>query len=69
MFSLRDVILFLAGIEFFHTISHIFIIYFLKLPLDMKFMVLTPTINWITIIANAIITVLLLWLAYRMKKT
>lgn len=68
MFTLRDFIIFLAGAEFFHTLSHLILSYFIPLPLDMKFMVLTPTLNiWITVI-NAIVTIFLLWLATRLKR-
>lgn len=68
MFSFRDVVVFLAGAEFFHTISHIFFGYFVRLPIDMKVMVLTPTLNlWATII-NAAITIFLLWFSTKLKR-
>lgn len=67
MFKLRDVIVFFAGAEFFHTISHIILPYFITLPIDMKFIVFTTTINILAIIINAVITIALLWWAYRLK--
>lgn len=67
MFKLRDVVIFFAGVEFFHTISHLVLPYFMTLPIDMKFMVLTPTINMWIVITNAIITIALLFWAYRLR--
>lgn len=66
--SFRDVIVFLAGAEFFHTLSHIFINYYIVLPLSTKLIVLTPRMNLIAITVNAIITFLLLWWASKLKK-
>ena len=68
MFSFRDLILFLAGFEFFHTLSHIFLNYFVALPLNVNIMVLTPSINNVAIIVNAVITILLLWWSTRLKR-
>lgn len=67
MFSLRDLIVFLAGAQFFHTISHMLIPYFFKLPLKYKLGFLTKKLNLFAIIANAIITLLLLWWAFSLK--
>lgn len=64
---LRDVLIFLAGAEFFHTISHIVMPYFVSLPMDMKFMVMTATMNNYAIVINAVITILLLWWARRLS--
>jgi hypothetical protein len=64
---LRDVVIFLAGAEFFHTISHIVMPYFISLPIDMKFMVMTSTMNNYAIGVNAVITILLLWWAWRLS--
>jgi hypothetical protein len=65
MLKLRDLMIFLAGAEFFHTIMHLLVPLMIKLPLDLKFMVLTPTINITAFIVNAVITVVLLALAVR----
>lgn len=67
MFSLRDVVIFIAGAAFFHTLSHIILPLYFKLPLDLGFMVLTPTLNIWIIIISLIITILLLWWAYRLS--
>ncbi len=68
MCSLRDVVIFFAGAEFFHTISHILLPYFITLPIDMKFMQFTPTFNYWAIAINAVITIALLLWAYKLKK-
>lgn len=68
MLKLRDVVIFFAGAEFFHTISHLILPYFISLPIDMKFMVLTSAINIKVVFINAIITIALLWWAYRLTK-
>lgn len=63
MFSLKNVLIFLAGAQFFHTLTHIFLPYFVELPLEIKFIDLTSTLNIWAIIINAIITIVLLWWA------
>lgn len=68
MLKLRDVIIFLAGAEFFHTLSHIILPYFVALPIQLSFMALTPNLNLLIIIINAIITLLLLWWASRLSR-
>lgn len=68
MFKLRDFVLFFAGAEFFHTLSHIILPYFITLPLDMRFMMFTSKLNIWAIIINTIITILLLWWASRLNK-
>lgn len=67
MCKLRDVVIFIAGAEFFHTLSHIILPYFITLPVDMKFMMFTPEWNHWAIIINAVITILLLWWAKRLS--
>lgn len=67
MWSLRDVILFLAGAEFFHTIFHFILPYIVELPLQLNFVELTPNLNYAMILVNALITALLLFWAYRLK--
>lgn len=64
---LRDVVIFLAGAEFFHTISHIIMPHFFNFPIDVKFMVMTAAMNNYAIGINAVITVLLLWWACRLS--
>lgn len=67
MLKLRDVVIFLAGAEFFHTLSHIILPYFVALPLNMNFMMFTPSLNTWAIVINALITIALLWWASRIK--
>lgn len=68
MFGKRDVIIFLAGAAAFHAFSHIFLWMVLPLPIDFKFMVLTPGMNFFAILCNVVITVLLLVWASRLGK-
>lgn len=68
MCKFRDVVVFAAGAEFFHTLSHIFLAYIVLLPMDLKFMVLTPHMNYWAIIGNAVVTVLLLFWARKLTK-
>ncbi|CDZ81814.1 hypothetical protein BN1013_02350 [Candidatus Rubidus massiliensis] len=68
MFTLKNVVIFLAGAEFFHTFVHIMLAYANQFPLDMKVVVLTSTINMWGIIINALITIALLLWASRLPK-
>ncbi|KTC66654.1 hypothetical protein Lade_1312 [Legionella adelaidensis] len=68
MCTLRDVVIFFAGAEFFHTLSHIILPYFVSMPLDIGVMVLTPSLNLWIIGINALITVALLGWAYKLKR-
>lgn len=67
MFSLKNVLIFLAGAEFFHTLSHIILPYVINLPIVIKGIEFTSTVNLWVIVINAIITILLLWWASRVK--
>lgn len=67
--KLRDVVIFVAGAEFFHTLSHIFLAYGVQLPLSTKWMVLTSRFNMWAILINAIITLLLLLWAKRLPRS
>lgn len=67
MFSLKNVLIFLAGAEFFHTLSHILLPFFVELPLETKVVHLTSTFNIWAIIINAIMTLALLWWAKKVK--
>lgn len=67
MLSLKNVLIFFAGAEFFHTLSHILLPFFVELPLETKIIHLTPTLNMWAIIINAIITLVLLWWAKKLK--
>ncbi|HAT1722187.1 TPA: hypothetical protein I8Y83_002736 [Legionella pneumophila] len=61
----RDIVLFFAGFEFFHTLAHVFFAFLV--PLDLKFIILTPTLNTWSIVINALITLALLWWAKRLR--
>lgn len=67
MFSLKNLLIFFAGAEFFHTLSHILLPFFVKLPLETKVITLTSRLNFWAIIINAIITLALLWWASKVK--
>lgn len=66
--SLRDVVIFFAGAEAFHTLSHLLLAYVFKFPLDLNFIVLTATMNLWAIVFNGLITLALLWWASRLPK-
>jgi hypothetical protein len=67
MLSLKNILIFLAGAEFFHTFVHTMLAYINRFPLDMKIIVLTSTMNTWGIIINGLITILLLWWASRLN--
>lgn len=67
MCKLRDVVVFIAGAEFFHTLSHIILPYFITLPINIGFITFTPVLNFWAIGINAVITIALLWWAHRLK--
>jgi hypothetical protein len=58
----RDIALFLAGAELFHTLVHIVIYFSGLLPIKL-FIEWTAQSNMIAIAVNALITLALLWLA------
>jgi hypothetical protein len=68
MIKLRDVIIFLAGAEFFHTLSHIILPFFITLPVHTPIIEVTNSVNYAAISINAIITLLLLWWAKKLSK-
>lgn len=67
MGKIRDTFIFLAGAEFFHTMSHIMLPYIIKLPFNVGAVEVTSQLNFYAIIINAIITVAFLWGAGRFK--
>lgn len=67
MFSLKNVLIFLAGAAFFHTLSHILLPIYLDLPLQIKGMVFTSTMNNWAIAFSGAVTVVLLWFASKAK--
>jgi hypothetical protein len=65
MLSYKNVFIFLAGAAFFHTINHAVLPFYVELPFDVKFMVLTQTMNIWIILVSALLTFVFLWLASR----
>ncbi len=63
----RDIVVFTSGAAFFHTISHIVLPHYVKLPLHMEYMTLTAQANLYVILASAAVTVLLLIWAKKLK--
>jgi len=61
MWSTRDIILFLAGAEAFHTLSHIVIAFSGLLPIKICSITWTKQLNVLGIVINALITAGLLW--------
>lgn len=68
MCKLRDVVIFLAGAEFFHTLTHAILPFFVKLPLTISYITFTSSMNTWVIIINAVVTIALLWWASRLHR-
>jgi hypothetical protein len=68
MFSLKNVLIFFAGAEFWHTFTHIMLAYANQFPLDLKLVILTASLNMWGIIINGLITIALLFWASRLPK-
>ncbi len=66
MFTTKELVIFFAGAEAFHTISHILIGYLHILPIKLFSITWTQQLNFWAIIINAVITALLLWWASRL---
>ncbi len=67
MFSKRDIVIFFAGAEAFHTLVHIWFSMAGTLPIKVFNFSLTPQLNMFAIVLNAIITIGLIWWAHRLK--
>lgn len=65
---LRDVVIFLAGAEFFHTLVHILLPYTMQFPIVTHFSTVSLGMNRWAIVVNGLITILLLWWAKRLSK-
>lgn len=63
---LRDIVIFFAGFEFFHTIAHSYFAFIV--PLDLKYIHLTHSLNTWAIVINALITLALLWWAKKLGR-
>ncbi len=63
MLTTREWLLFFAGAQAFHTISHIFLYFTNILPITIFSISFTEQLNLLAIIINAATTVALLWFA------
>lgn len=61
MFGKKEWILFFAGAEAFHTLSHILISFTDTLPVKFYSIEWTQQLNMYGIVINALVTVALLW--------
>ena len=68
MWSKKNVVIFCAGAQAFHTLSHIVIKYAGMLPVKIFSIALTQQLNMWAIVINAVITLVLLWWAAQLKK-
>lgn len=67
MCSKRDVIIFFAGVEAFHTLSHLLISFTDTLPIKVFSITWTQQLNVLGIVINGIITLGLFYWASRLK--
>ncbi len=65
--KLRDFVVFLAGAEFFHTLSHVVLTALISFPWQTKMMMVTQSLNSWAITLNGAITILLLVWASKLK--
>lgn len=67
MCSKRDTLIFLAGAQTFHTLSHIIINFTDTLPIKFFSIMWTQQLNVFAIILNALVAVGLFWWISRLK--
>jgi|GEM_PF-889273 len=67
MWTKKNVIIFFAGAEAFHTLSHILLPRFVQLPMMFGNFLYTQQWNIGAIVFNGIVTVALLWWASKEK--
>ncbi len=63
MYSMREMIIFFAGAQAFHTFTHLAFMFSGALPLKVWGINFTPFLNLFAIIINGLSTVALLWWA------
>jgi len=68
MFSKRDIIIFLAGIEFYHSFVHLMFALSGTLPLTVFFITFTTQLNLLGLITHGLISFILLVWASRLKQ-
>jgi len=69
MFSLRDVIIFFAGFEFFNTIGHIFLALHDPFPVRVMNFVITYEFNLFQVFLNLVITLMFFLCIHYMSKS
>jgi hypothetical protein len=67
-FSQKEIFIFLAGAEAFHTLCHLYISMAVNLPIQLGSIILTRQTNTYAIIINAAATIGLLWWAKKEKQ-
>lgn len=65
---LRELVIFLAGAQFFNTLSHIALPFYVDLPLQTRFFDFTSTMNMWAIIINGLIAIALFYWVSRLRK-
>lgn len=68
MCTLRDTVVFLAGAEAMHTLSHVMMHFYMTFPLQVGHWMVSSNMNNWGMIVNGVITVLLLFWAHRLGK-
>lgn len=66
--KLRDIVIFVAGAEFFHMLSHIVLTSLISFPWQTRVMIITKSLNSWAILLNGAITIALLVYAAKLKK-
>ena len=67
MFTTRELLIFLAGAEVFHVLTHIALRFSGKLPIKFFFTTWDQRLNLVGIIINTIIAADLLWWAHSLR--
>lgn len=67
MCSKGDLIVFLAGAQTFHTLSHILLSFTETLPIKVFSITWTQQLNIVAIVINGLVTAALLWWASRVR--
>lgn len=68
MFSRKELLIFLAGAMAFHTLSHIVLYWSNILPIEAFGVLVTPQLNIVAIVVNALITIGLLYYAFNSRR-
>ena len=66
--ALREIVIFLAGAQFFQTLSHIALPFYVDLPIQTKFFGYTAGMNNWAIAINVLITLALFWWVSSLRK-